>query len=66
MNRLNDNDKQDFMTNLSCPDVDFQGYIPNDLNMVEYDVKGIPLIDLPADSPALVSATAILDKLQVL
>jgi CO dehydrogenase maturation factor len=43
--------------------VEFAGFIPADDLIFEYDLNGKPLIQLPADSRALTSYFAMLDKL---
>lgn len=41
------------------------GIIPSDPLITEYDVKNIPLFDLPADSPAVKAVYEILDNLKI-
>lgn len=41
------------------------GKIPMDPNVSEYDLKGTPLFDLPADSPAYSEVKKMLDKLEI-
>ena len=43
--------------------VEFAGFVPADEQIFEYDLNGRPLIQLPADSRALTSYFAVLDKL---
>ena len=43
--------------------VEFAGFIPADELIFEYDLNGRPLVELPADSKALTSYFAVLDKL---
>lgn len=43
--------------------VEFAGFVPADELIFEYDLNGRPLIQLPADSRALTSYFAMLDKL---
>lgn len=43
--------------------VEFAGYVPADELIFEYDLHGKPLIQLPAESKALTSFYAVLDKL---
>jgi CO dehydrogenase maturation factor len=43
--------------------VEFAGFIPADELIFEFDLNGKPLVQLPADSKALTSYYAILDKL---
>ena len=43
--------------------VEFAGFIPADELIFEYDLNGRPLVQLPADSKALTSYYAVLDKL---
>jgi CO dehydrogenase maturation factor len=42
------------------------GTIPDDPLVTEYDLKGIPLVELPDDSPAVRAVRAILEKAGVL
>jgi CO dehydrogenase maturation factor len=41
------------------------GIVPNDPLITQYDIKGCPLFDLPAGSPAVQAINNILDKLKV-
>jgi len=41
------------------------GIVPIDPQITEYDIKGIPLFDLPADSAALKTVYAILNNLKI-
>ena len=43
--------------------VEFAGFIPADELIFEYDLNGKPLVQLPAESKALTSYFAVLDKL---
>jgi CO dehydrogenase maturation factor len=43
--------------------VEFAGFVPADELIFEYDLNARPLIQLPADSKALISYFAMLDKL---
>lgn len=43
--------------------VEFAGFIPADELIFEYDLNGKPLVELPAESKALTSYFAVLDKL---
>jgi CO dehydrogenase maturation factor len=43
--------------------VEFAGFVPADELIVEYDLNGRPLIELPPDSKALTGFYGILDKL---
>jgi CO dehydrogenase maturation factor len=48
---------------ISQQGVELAGFVPADDLIFEYDLNGKPLIQLPADSKALVSFYAVLDKL---
>src|SRR5512134_820637 len=43
--------------------VEFAGFVPSDDLIFDYDLNGKPLVQLPADSKALTSYFAILDRL---
>ncbi len=45
--------------------VELAGFIPFDEEVFKYDAKGLPLMDLPADSPVVKSSFAIFDKIQL-
>lgn len=43
--------------------LELAGVIPEDQAVYEYDLKGLPTIDLPADNPAVQAAFRIFDKI---
>jgi CO dehydrogenase maturation factor len=45
--------------------VELAGVIPFDDEVFKYDAKGMPLMDLPADSPVVKSSFAIFDKINL-
>jgi CO dehydrogenase maturation factor len=45
--------------------VELAGFIPFDEEVFKYDAKGLPLMDLPADSPVVKHSFAIFDKIQL-
>lgn len=55
----------DLQEELDKNGVEFAGYIPFDPNVFEYDAKGIPLVELPADSPVVKASYAIFDKINL-
>ncbi|MBR5329029.1 MAG: AAA family ATPase [Firmicutes bacterium] len=55
----------DLQEELDKNGVEFAGYIPFDPNVFEYDAKGIPLAELPADSPVVKASYAIFDKINL-
>lgn len=42
------------------------GLIPQDSKIFEYDLQGRPIIELPEDSPAIISVFSMLDSLDIL
>ena len=55
----------DLQPELDKNGVEFAGYIPFDSKVFEYDSKGIPLSQLPADSPVVQASFAIFDKINL-
>ena len=55
----------DLQSELDKNGVEFAGYIPFDSSVFEYDAKGIPLAELPADSPVVKASFAIFDKINL-
>ena len=65
VNRVQDGTSEDksLLQAISQQGVEFAGFVPADDLIFEYDLNGKPLIQLPADSKALVSFYAVLDRL---
>jgi CO dehydrogenase maturation factor len=65
VNRVQDGTSEDksLLQAISQQGVEFAGFVPADDLIFEYDLNGKPLIQLPADSKALVSFYDVLDKL---
>jgi CO dehydrogenase maturation factor len=42
------------------------GMIPHDDNVLEYNLTGKPLLELPSNSPALLAARDILGRIELL
>jgi CO dehydrogenase maturation factor len=65
VNRVQDGTSQDpsLLHAIEQQGVEFAGFIPADDLIFEYDLNGKPLVQLPADSKALTSYFAVLDKL---
>jgi CO dehydrogenase maturation factor len=65
VNRVQDGTSEDksLLQAISQQGVELAGFVPADDLIFEYDLNGKPLIQLPADSKALVSFYAVLDKL---
>jgi len=65
VNRVQDGTSEDkaLQQAIRQQNVEFAGFVPADELIFEYDLKGKPLIQLPADSKALTSFYAVLDKL---
>ncbi len=65
VNRVQDGTSEDksLLQAISQQSVEFAGFVPADDLIFEYDLNGKPLIQLPADSKALVSFYTMLDKL---
>lgn len=63
--KASDDTIADLQSELDKNGVEFAGYIPFDKNVFEYDSKGIPLSQLPADSPVVKASFAIFDKINL-
>jgi CO dehydrogenase maturation factor len=65
VNRVQDGTSEDksLLRAISQQGVEFAGFVPADDLIFDYDLNGKPLIQLPADSKALVSFYSVLDKL---
>jgi CO dehydrogenase maturation factor len=63
VNRVQDGTDGMLRKAIDATGVEFAGFVPADELIFEYDLKGKPLIQLPADSKALTEYFAILDKL---
>jgi CO dehydrogenase maturation factor len=65
VNRVQDGTSEDkaLLQAIDQQGVDFAGFVPADELIFEYDLNGRPLIQLPADSKALISFFAVLDEL---
>jgi len=65
VNRVQDGTSEDkaLLKAISEQGVEFAGFVPADELIFEYDLNAKPLVQLPADSRALTSFYALLDKL---
>ena len=65
VNRVQDgtSDDESLLQAIKRQSVEFAGFVPADELIFQYDLTGKPLIQLPADSKALVSYYRILDNL---
>jgi CO dehydrogenase maturation factor len=65
VNRVQDGTSEDksLLRAISQQGVEFAGFVPADDLIFDYDLNSKPLIQLPADSKALVSFYSVLDKL---
>ena len=55
----------DLREELEKTNVEFAGFIPFDPQVFEFDAKGKPLYDLPADSPVVKASYEIFDKIKL-
>lgn len=62
---LNEGDVEALQEEIEKTGLDLVGKIPMDPKISEYDLKGTPLFDLPADSPAYLAVKKMLDRLQI-
>ena len=62
---LNEGDVEALQEEIQKTGLDLVGKIPMDPKISEYDLKGKPLFDLPADSPAYLAVKKMLDRLQI-
>jgi CO dehydrogenase maturation factor len=65
INRISGNEREALEDLARNGGVELAGSVPNDPNIFEYDLKGKPIIQLPADSPAVISVFGILDSLVI-
>ncbi len=63
VNRVQDGTDGTLRQAIERTGVEFAGFVPADDLIFEYDLNGKPLVQLPADSKALTSYFAILDRL---
>jgi CO dehydrogenase maturation factor len=64
LNRANENVK-DFKARARSLGIDVVGIIPEDDNVAEFDRMGLPLIELPENSPCVVAIQRILRDLEL-
>lgn len=65
LNKATKEDAETLKDEIEKTGLTLAGTIPGDPQITEYDIKGIPLIDLPKDSPAVRGLYEILDRLKV-
>lgn len=63
--KVSDDTIADLQAELDKTGVQFGGAIPFDDTVFQYDAKGIPLMELPADSPVVKASFAIFDKIKL-
>ena len=65
VNRVQDGTSEDkaLLKAIEQQGVEFAGFVPTDELIFEYDLNGKPLVQLPADSKALMGFYSILDRL---
>ena len=67
MNRVKDNGDRDHLQRAALSyDLKIIGFLPEDANVQRLNTQGIPLLDLPGDSPSVLAMAEILGKLQLL
>ena len=66
VNRLtSDGDKEHFQRHAATYGLDLIGFVPEDPNVQRFNARGIPLLDLPDDSPMVSAMAEILGRLQM-
>jgi CO dehydrogenase maturation factor len=65
VNRVQEGTSEDksLLQAIAQQNVEFAGFVPADDLIFEFDLNGRPLVQLPADSKALISFYSVLDKL---
>ncbi len=65
VNRVRENEMDDLGGFAAQLGLEVAGFIPQDKNIFEFDLRGRAIIDLPGDSPAVSAVYGILDKLEI-
>ncbi len=65
-NKFNENLSEILIDAAKKMKVKYGGYIPYDQNIEKYNMQGIPLLKLPADSPSVIAAQKIARKIGLL
>jgi CO dehydrogenase maturation factor len=63
VNRVQDGSEAPLRGTIDQTGVEFAGFVPSDDLILDYDLQGKPLVQLPADSKALTGYFSILDQL---
>jgi len=65
VNRVKNGQKKEHLQDLAKEfNINIIGFVPEDINIEDYNIKGKPLIDLPDDSPSVLEVRKILTKLE--
>jgi CO dehydrogenase maturation factor len=65
MTKTSEQDVENLMEEIDKTGLELLGIIPADPTLVQFDIKGRPLAERPADSPAVKAVSGILDKLKI-
>ncbi|KPU43814.1 CobQ/CobB/MinD/ParA nucleotide binding domain protein [Oxobacter pfennigii] len=65
LTRGTEEDAENLTEEINKTGLELVGIIPNDPMITEFDIKGKPLFELPADSPAVNAVYRMLDKLKI-
>lgn len=65
MTKTSEQDVENLREEIDRTGLELLGIIPADPTLVQFDIKGRPLAELPADSPAVKAVSGILDKLKL-
>ena len=65
MTKTSEQDVENLREEIDRTGLELIGIIPADPTLVQFDIKGRPLSELPADSPAVKVAFGILDRLKI-
>lgn len=67
VNRVNgEGDRDHFQRTAESFGLNIIGFLPEDANVQRFNTMGIPLLDLPGDSPSVVAMADILSRLQMI
>jgi len=66
LNKATDEDRAFFEDKIKEIGIELAGVVPQDENVKAFDRVGKPLIDLPADSPAVLAVREIMEKMKLI
>lgn len=67
VNRLKDSQVREHLKCMANKNgLNIVGFVPEDINVESYNLKGVPMIDLPDNSPSVMEMKNILNKLELI